>query len=369
MGTLRPAASTPPAAPGRRRFGAWLIGPVVAPVFAPFIGSGAWASAPAGHGLPIRRERRALFGSWAELTVSAPEPVASDALAAAWARLSRFDRDGNAWKPGALQRINAALRAGRSAELPEDLARLILQARDLEADSAGACNIAIGAAVAAWGFHADRLRDGAPAPDPARLRALAGEQPPSTRALRLHGGRIASVDRRVQLDLGAVGKGHAADLALDLLRQAGVRAALVNLGGNLAAMGEPGGHAWRIGIRRPGADTELSTGLAATLAIDGREAVITSAQSERRRRLPDGRWIGHVLDARTLQPAIRTFGLTVVDADATRADALATALLAADPATPWPELTTRLGATLALRIHADGRLDATPALAARLQPA
>ncbi|RZS58136.1 FAD:protein FMN transferase [Sphaerotilus mobilis] len=312
---------------------------------------------------PWRHDRRALFGSWAELVVVAPDAVADRALAAAWDHLARFDRHGNAWKPGALQRINAALRSGRRTPLPAGLAPLIEQARLLEAASGGACNIALGAAVGAWGFHADRLTDGAPAPSIQRLRDWQ-DNPPSTRSLRLQGGQIASVDTRVQLDLGAIGKGHAADLALDTLRAAGVTAALVNLGGNLAAMGEPAGRPWRIGIRHPASEGRL----AATLEVDGREAVITSAQSERRRRLPDGRWIGHVLDARTLRPVDSAAGVTVVDTDATRADAMATALLAADPAEPWVALAARLGVAQALRVQADGRIEATAALAARLRP-
>jgi thiamine biosynthesis lipoprotein ApbE len=73
-----------------------------------------------------------------------------------------------------------------------------------------------------------------------------------------------------------------------------------------------------------------------------------------------------VLDARTLQPVRTPAGVTVVAADATWADAMATALLAADPAEPWSALTARLGVAQALRVQPDGAIEATPALAARL---
>ncbi|MGY0195482.1 FAD:protein FMN transferase [Leptothrix sp. BB-4] len=333
---------------------------VLAPVGRPWAASAA-SAASAG---PLRRERRAMFGSWAELVVAGPDERAVPALAAAWARLAQIDRDWNAWKPGTLQRVNAAIRAGRRVAVDDELAGLLRQAREIEQASAGACNVAIGTAIAAWGFHADRLRDGAPAA-PASLLAPLRERVPSLASLRLQGGQLASADRRVQIDLGAIGKGHAADRALDTLRAAGIDAALVNLGGNLAAMGQPGGRPWRIGIRHPDPDGGLVTTLDVATEGAGREAVITSAQSERRRRLPDGREIGHVLDARTLQPVDSAVGVTVLGPDATWSDALATALLAADPAEPWDELTTRLGAPLALRMQPDGRLEATAALAAR----
>jgi len=333
----------------RRLLGALLLSPF-----------GGLLASPGG---PMRRERRALFGSWAEVLVAAPDERAAPALSAAWDRLARMNRDWNAWKPGALQRINAAIRAGRRVVVDDELAALLVQARELELASNGACNIALGAAVAAWGFHADRLRDGAPPASPDLIDSLR-DRVPSLASLQIRGGR------RIQLDLGAIGKGHAADRALDSLRAAGIGAALVNLGGNLAAMGAPGGRPWRIGIRHPDPDGGLVATLdLATDAGDGagREAVITSAQSERRRRLPDGREIGHVLDARTLQPVDSAVGVTVIDPDATRADALATALLSADPAEPWLAVTARLGVNQALRVHPDGRLEATPALAGRLR--
>ncbi|MDP4299123.1 FAD:protein FMN transferase [Leptothrix discophora] len=324
--------------------------------------------------MTLRRERRALFGGRAELIVpgsAAASPAADRALAQAWAQLARLDREWNAWKPGALHRVNTALAAGRRVSVDDDLARLLRQARDIEQASAGACNVAIGAAVAAWGFHADRLREGAAAPAEAALQRLR-EPVPTLASLHWQGGRLGGMlggtDRRVRIDLGAIGKGHAADLALHTLRAAGIGSALVDLGGNLAAMCGPdgaGGRPWRIGIRHP----DPAGGVVAAVELGEREAVITSAQSERRRRLSDGREVGHVLDARTLLPVSSAAGVTVLARDATWADAMATALLAADPAEPWPTVTARLGVAQALRVQPDGRIESTPALAARLRPA
>ena len=107
-------------------------------------------------------------------------------------------------------------------------------------------------------------------------------------------------------------KGWAVDKALRTLDQAGVPAALVNGGGDLAAFGMPGpGRCWRAGIRHPW----RATGLAAVIEVRG--AVATSASYERG---------AHLIDPRTGQPGGRAASATVTGPSLAQADALATGL-------------------------------------------
>jgi len=56
----------------------------------------------------------------------------------------------------------------------------------------------------------------------------------------------------VHLDLGGIACGYAVDLAIESLRQWGIRDALVNVSGDIYALGTaPNGSPWRIGIRSP----------------------------------------------------------------------------------------------------------------------
>jgi FAD:protein FMN transferase len=107
-------------------------------------------------------------------------------------------------------------------------------------------------------------------------------------------------------------KGWAVDRALAVIREAGLPAALVNGGGDLAAFGGPvPGESWRAGIRhpwRPGA-------LAAVLDVRG--AVATSGTYERG---------AHLVDPRTGRPGCRAASATVTGPSLPMADALATAL-------------------------------------------
>ena len=107
-------------------------------------------------------------------------------------------------------------------------------------------------------------------------------------------------------------KGWAVDRALAAIREAGLPAALVNGGGDLAAFGRPAaGEPWRAGIRhpwRPGA-------LAGVLEVRG--AVATSAAYERG---------AHLVDPRTGRPGCRAASASVTGPSLAMADALATAL-------------------------------------------
>jgi len=107
-------------------------------------------------------------------------------------------------------------------------------------------------------------------------------------------------------------KGWAVERALDVLGDAGVPAALLNGGGDIAALGRPtAGGRWRIGIRHPW----RADALACVVAVD--HAVATSGAYERG---------PHLLDPRSGRPAPAAASATVTGPSLAIADALATAL-------------------------------------------
>ena len=109
-------------------------------------------------------------------------------------------------------------------------------------------------------------------------------------------------------------KGWAVERALDELKAAGVPAAMINAGGDIAVYGEPDpGEPWRIGIRDP-----LDAGrILLTAEIDGPGAVATSGSYERG---------AHLVDPGTGEPVTDLLAATVIGIDLAFADALATAL-------------------------------------------
>ena len=107
-------------------------------------------------------------------------------------------------------------------------------------------------------------------------------------------------------------KGWAVEQAVEVLRRAGVAAALLNGGGDLVALGRPPATGpWRIGIRHPWDAAALAC------VVDLERAIATSGSYERG---------AHLVDPRTGQPTAAAASATVTGPSLAIADALATAL-------------------------------------------
>jgi thiamine biosynthesis lipoprotein len=161
------------------------------------------------------------------------------------------------------------------------------------------------------------------------LRANAirlGEAPPELAAVLelcaiardLSGGWFDPWNLPGGLDPTGLVKGWAADRALDELRAAGVRAAMVSAGGDLASFGGPEpGSPWRIGVRDPWAADRIAC------VLESPGAVATSGCYERG---------NHVFDPRSGRAEARCQSATVTGPELWLADALATGLLVAGEA-------------------------------------
>ena len=164
----------------------------------------------------------------------------------------------------------------------------------------------------------------------------------------------------VQLDFGAIGKGYGIDLAIEHLKEMGIRNAIVNSGGDLRAIGSRGGHPWRIAIRSPS-----GSGTLGFLYISGDESVFTSGDYERN-YLWKGELYHHIIDPRTGYPARGTRSVTVIHNNATVADAAATALFVAGPK-DWHRIATQMGIKYVLLIDSNNVVHMNPAMQKRVQ--
>lgn len=101
----------------------------------------------------------------------------------------------------------------------------------------------------------------------------------------------------MEIDFGGIGKEYAADRAASLCVERGIVHGLVNLGGDIRAVGpQPDGAPWRVGIQHPRAAGAVIGGFDLTAG-----ALATSGDYERFIEV-DGRRYCHILDARTGTP-------------------------------------------------------------------
>jgi thiamine biosynthesis lipoprotein len=316
-----------------------------------------------GPRAPVGQEAY-VFGTRVELLVwGAPEAQAHTALAEVLREFDRLHRAYHAWQPSELTALNEAIAAGKPHEVSAELAELIRTAQQLAAQGEYLFDPGIGRLVALWGFHGEEFKPALPDPD--TLHKLVAAKP-SIGKLKLEDRRVSSADFAVALDFGGYLKGVALDRAATILERHGVADALINIGGNVLALGSKGGKPWRVGIQHPRAAAAGGAPLA-TLELRDGEAIGTSGDYQRYFEL-DGRRYCHLIDPRSGSPATGTRSLTVLippGADAgMRSDVLSKPLFIAGD--DWPRLAARLGATRVLRVDAAGRVQATAALKDRL---
>jgi thiamine biosynthesis lipoprotein len=259
---------------------------------------------------------REVLGTLATLTAVAPdERTAAAAVEAGYARLADVNRLMSDYlAESEIGRVNAAP-AGTPVPVAPETLLCVQHARAFGAASGGAFDITCRPLVALWKQAGRQQR--LPTPEElAATRALVGcdrivvDAAASTLALPQPG---------MQLDLGGIAKGYALDLAAAAMRAAGAESVLVDVGGDVVALGTtPEGKPWRVGVRHPFQD-----GLIAELLLrDG--AVATSGVQQRFYEIGGHRY-SHIIDPRTGWPAEQASSVTVIAADGITADAWATA--------------------------------------------
>jgi thiamine biosynthesis lipoprotein len=136
--------------------------------------------------------------------------------------------------------------------------------------------------------------------------------------VRVTGNRVRFLKKELALDLGGIAKGYIIDKVVALLKTAGVRNALINIGGDVFALGNKIKEKWRIGIQHPRDNDKLVSLLATQDA-----AVVTSGDYERF-AIINGKRYHHIIHPSTGYPADGCISVSVIAEKAVIADALST---------------------------------------------
>jgi thiamine biosynthesis lipoprotein len=267
------------------------------------------------------------MGVQARIVLWAPgERAARRGARAAFARIARIDGALSDWREGGeLERIQARA-ALEPVRVGEDLAGCLARALEVAEATGGAFDPTLGSLTRLWraacftGVELDRCSLEA-------ARARTGWRrvrlDPATRMLAIEAPGL-------ELDLGGIGKGWAADRALETLAELGIERALVALAGDIALGAPPPGEAgWTVALPADSAGAPL---------VLARCGVSTSGDDEQALER-DGVRESHVLDPATGRGVVGHPRVTVIAPDATTADALATAIHASgiEAAEEWLE--------------------------------
>ena len=303
-----------------------------------------------------------VFGTLVEITVvDADATLARKAVGRVFREFDRMHRELHAWKVGELVALNRAIASGKeNIRTTKEIAALIRETQRLAARSEGLFNPAIGRLVGLWSFHRDK--PGGPLPDPEEIARIVRADPRMS-DLSVQGDAVTSKNPAVQLDFGGYAKGYALDRAADLLRESGIKDALVNIGGNIMALGDHAGRPWHVGLESP-----RGKGVLATIDLADGEAIGTSGDYRRFYEI-DGKRYSHILDPRTGYPVPGVQSVTVVVPKQSGAGALSDA--ASKPVFieglgGWKNAALRMGISQAMLVDSGGVIHVTPQLKARL---
>jgi thiamine biosynthesis lipoprotein len=295
--------------------------------------------------MPLHRFPFRAMASPCALAIVAPDAdTARHAADAAIAEIARIEAKYSRYRDDSVTTAINRAAGGSAVAIDAETDALLDYAHRCHELSAGAFDLTSGVLRHAWDFRRvpprlpqsdalaaaldligwGRVERGPPSvPAPASPPAASGigaTAPPASGAAT-GAGWVRLPRAGMEIDFGGIGKEYAADRAATLLAERGIAGALVDLGGDVRALGaQDGGASWRVGIRHP-RGTRPDEAIAAIEVVDA--AVATSGDYERFIEI-DGRRYCHILDPRSGWPVTHWQSVSVVAPLATVAGSCAT---------------------------------------------
>ncbi len=264
----------------------------------------------------IIKESRILMDTFAEIKCVSTRGE-DEAIDSAFKEMERIERVFSKFKEDSeVSKINNI--AGRQiVKVENEVFKLIEDSIRYSEMSDGSFDITIAPLMEVWGFVKKEAR----LPKDSELKEVLPLVNYKNIQLDRENKSIGFRQSAVKIDLGGIAKGYAVDRAKEVLKQNGINSALINLGGNIYAFGNPPGRDfWRIGIQHPKERDRIFL----TLKLKDK-GVSTSGNYERFFEL-NGKRYCHIINPKTGMPVEWVLSVTVIADTAEEADALSTAI-------------------------------------------
>lgn len=259
-----------------------------------------------------------LMGTAFEITaVSEDEKRAVKSIDAAITEIKRIERLISSWDPNS-QTSNINRNAGvKPIKVDQELFELIKRSLKVSKLTEGAFDISYAAADRIWKFDGSMTK----LPTNSDIQASVSNIDYEMVTLDNQESTVFLKKEGMKIGFGGIGKGYAANKAMQLMKNMGIEGGVVNASGDLISWGkQENGGDWRIGISDPTAPKKVMAWL-----VVGETAVITSGDYEKF-FMNDGKRFAHIIDPRTGYPTTGIKSVTIVCPDAELADALATSV-------------------------------------------
>lgn len=204
----------------------------------------------------------------------------------------------------------------KPVEVSSDTAFVLNRAVYYAALTKGAYDPTIGTLVKLWGIGTDRENV------PTQKEIKSALEHVNYNAVRFQeGNKVVLAEEGMFIDLGGIAKGFAADEVTRILRESGIEHAMINLGGNVYALGnKTDGTNWKVGIQDPFEPTGTHMGI-----VEIADKTVVSSGNYERYFMKDDIRYHHILDPKTGYPANNgVISTTIITDSSIDADALST---------------------------------------------
>ncbi len=270
--------------------------------------------------------------------------------------LATLDQHFSTYRGDSLVSAFNHLPAGSCQVMPQDVLDLVRFGDTLWRESGGAFDLSVEPLMNLWGFGPQSREQ--KVPDPQRLAET--RQRVGQGYLRIDGDQLCK-DIALELDFDSIVAGHGVDLIAARLRALGIDNQLVEVTGELKALGrKPDGSAWRVALELPREDRQIAEQI---LGIDG--LGVSTSGDYRNYFEENGQRFSHTFDARLGRPVAHALAaVTVFDPSALVADGYSTLLLILGPEQGWEFAVAQdLAAVFVLRADSGFSVRVTPAFA------
>ena len=248
----------------------------------------------------MRKQTRLMMDTYVTVSAVGPGPNANAGLDSAFARLEQISHKFNHLDS------TSPIYAFNQRNEPitdSEIVHVLKAAQRISVLSGGAFDVTVEPLVRLWGFY-----DANPALPQQRQIDSCLKFVGYTN-LQIDSGRVTKRDPRTRIDLGGIAKGFGLAEAAKVLRRAGVDSELIDLGGDVYAIGKKANQNWKVGVRNPRGEGIIGVAAVSNLAV------VTSGDYERFFFGPDSVRYCHIIDPRTGWPAKGFVSSTVIMRD------------------------------------------------------
>lgn len=262
------------------------------------------------HRFHLERQMRFMMDTYVTIYAVGPASVTRPAINAALERMEAVDAKFS------IRNTESPVCAFNEQGTPitdTEILDVVQTALHITLDSQGAFDITAAPIIELWGFYGDSPR----IPSKREISDCLGHV--GFEHLSLTSRDLRKDDPRAKIDLGGIAKGYAIGQAVSVLKEAGIKSALIDAGGDVYALGKRGRNPWKVGIKNPRGDGILGYVEVKDMAVMG------SGDYERFFEI-DGKRYHHIFNPRTGYPVTGLSGSVLICRDPMMADGWNTAV-------------------------------------------